>query len=148
MNARWLILLVLLSATALAESRVYRCDDAKGHTTFQNEPCPPGTRVKGAVTYTPDRPPTREELQARRELEEWQRARSQRNAGTAWITQPAPQVYRTTPGPAPESREAKRQECERAKAERDAFQDRHRGVADSSEMARLRKWVRDACHMP
>lgn len=146
MDGRFLLLAALLAnACALAESRVYRCEDGKGHTLIQNAPCPPGTREKGGLNYTPDRPLSASELQAQRELEEWQRARSQRNAGTAWITQPAPTLH-GTPGPAPGSREAKHQACKQARTERDAYQFDRNGKADDPAMRLHSKRVQDLCH--
>jgi hypothetical protein len=40
----WLAAFALVPADALAQ-RIHKCEDADGHLTYQDEPCPPGTAV-------------------------------------------------------------------------------------------------------
>lgn len=137
-------LLLICAPVAGAQDReIYRCLDALGHTTLQNEPCPPGSKVKGVATYVPERPPTAREVEWRRQEEEAQRARIRRHAGTDQVPGT---IYRDPPAPDPNAREARRQRCLQARKARDDYQFNLGGQANDDTMRWHRKQVQDLCH--
>jgi hypothetical protein len=149
MKAGCVLLCVLLGLPTLAsgaEGVIYRCKGANGVTSFQTDPCPPGSEIKGSAVYTPDRERTPAERRAWERFEDEQRQRTQRAAGTAWIDQPPRTVY-TGPSPAdPNSRAARRADCERARQARDAYQFQRGARANDAVMAWHRGNVQALCH--
>lgn len=137
-------LLLICGPVAGAQDRaIYRCLDAKGHTTLQNEPCPAGSKVKGVSPYVPERPPTAQEVEWRRQEEEAQRARIRRHAGTDQVPGT---VYRQPPTPDPNAREARRQRCLQARKALYDYQFEHGGRPSDPTMQQHRKSVQDLCH--
>lgn len=144
---RLLWLLLIPAAVAGAQDHaIYRCLDAKGHTTLQNEPCPAGSKVKGMSLYTPERPPTAREVEWRRQEEEAQRARLQRHAGTEWIRGVGTPAGIPPVDPHPGSREYRREQCRQARKARDDYQFQLGGQAADAMMRWHRKRVQDVCH--
>lgn len=144
---RLLWLLLIPAAFAGAQDRMaYRCLDSKGHTTLQNEPCPAGSKVKGVAWYVHERAPSAQELERRRQEEEVQRARLQRHAGTDWISGQQRLVWSPSSDIDPNSREFRRQQCLRARKDRDDHQFQRGGQADDELMRIYRRRVQDLCH--
>lgn len=115
-----LLAMVLAAFSVLAGEPLYRCVDAKGITSYQNDPCAPGTRFKGVHVYKPEARPTRvqlEQAERRRRQGEAESAELRRLAGTDWIHRPsAPSAT----GPRSLSpREQQWRECKAMKEARD-----------------------------
>jgi hypothetical protein len=150
MKWRLLACLVIVPAGQVeAEGVLYRCRGSDGITVFQDAPCPAGSTERGATAYTPEPEPSASERRARERFESAQRARVQRHAGTAWITAPASGPgNRMRAQPRPGSRAHRRQQCEAARAARDAYQfeEGAHGRANDAVMDAHRAHVQRVCH--
>lgn len=82
------MLFLLAAATAQAQ-QLHKCVDAKGHTSYQSDPCNAGQREVWVRDATPEPPPTYEQQRAaqiRQQRQEAESADLRRMAGTDWTT--------------------------------------------------------------
>ena len=129
--------LVAIAPLASAQT-IYTCVDAKGHKTFQNSPCPVGTRIDRARDYDEAPVDPRLEAQTRqtqREMDARNRAASQ-DAVTS-------QVVVTPRGE--DARDRQRRLCAEARAYRERELERVGLRRTYDLLSRLDRMVFDAC---
>lgn len=132
-------LLVVVTAAPMAGAQtIYTCVDAKGHKTFQNSPCPVGTRVDRARDYDEVPVDPRLEAQTRqtqREMDARNRAASQGAVTT--------QVFVAPRGE--DARDRQRRLCAEARAYRERELERVGLRRTYDLLSRLDRMVFDAC---
>ena len=132
-------LVVALSAAPLAGAQtIYTCVDAKGHKTFQNAPCPVGTRVDRARDY--DEAPVDPRLaaqtrQTQREMDARNRAANQEVVTTQVVVAPRGE----------DARDRQRRLCAEARAYRERELERVGLRRTYDLLSRLDRMVFDAC---
>lgn len=132
-------LVIVLSAPALAAAQtIYTCVDAKGHKTFQNSPCPAGTRIDRARDY--DEAPVDPRLaaqtrQTQREMDARNRAASQDAVNTRVVVAPRGE----------DARDRQRRLCAEARAYRERELERVGLRRTYDLLSRLDRMVFDAC---
>lgn len=111
---------VLLAATGMAQAQqLHKCVDAKGHTSYQSDPCNAGQREIWARDATPEPPPTYEQQRAARIRQQRQEAESadlRRMAGTDWVSRRPSSAGVSLPAYAGKNPNA----CQAAKNQREA----------------------------
>ena len=132
-------LLVALSAASVAGAQtIYTCVDAKGHKTFQNSPCPVGTRIDRARDY--DEAPVDPRLaaqtrQTQREMDARNRAANQDAVTTQVLVAPRGE----------DARDRQRRLCAEARAYRERELERAGLRRTYDLLSRLDRKVFDAC---
>jgi len=82
--------LLLAAAGMVQAQQLHKCVDAKGHTSYQSDPCDAGQREVWVRDATPEPPPTYEQQRATQVRQQRQAAESadlRRMAGTDWASQ-------------------------------------------------------------
>lgn len=132
-------LLVVLSTGPLAYAQtIYTCVDAKGHKTYQNSPCPVGTRIDRARDYDEAPVDPRLEAQTRqtqREMDARTRAANQGAVTTQVVVAPRGE----------DARDRQRRLCAEARAYRERELERVGLRRTYDLLSRLDRMVFDAC---
>lgn len=117
---------------------IFTCVDAKGHTTYQNAPCPAGTRVVRQRDYDDVDVDPRLEAQTRRAQQEMDaRNRAARASGGDRVVVVAPRGE--------DARDRQRRECAEARAYRERELERAGLRRTYDLLSRLDRRVFDAC---